>query len=857
MIHNHANTIDRGPKLEADHLVVMVPGRWYLWRWFCLRSAGFPASGVLRLAATDCARQADLLIDLEDEAERRWDEAFRLLQQRLKESAVDNRSLVCAMRRLKKGKIPEPLDEDSPAQSAIARFSEAFESVDAATSLFREEFLKTNRQLSRNIVRIAAEQRFQEAVLWQNRAAYHSVIEPLLKEQEVSESRNQRRRRNEELVAIYWQRYCVKNDTIGFFGPVGWGRFVDEGAALDARPGPNTISRRSIHFEQWGIDALARVISNDVDIQPWITPRRLPSIHLEGTRLRLPFNDAVELKEEEARLLFCCDGNRTAREIAAALSGTGLKTTGEIYNMLAEFQRRGFIVLEFGLPPSLQPESHLAALLDTIDDDSVRARAGEGLRALESARAAIAEADTPEALNQSIGVLNAEFTRITGLSPSRSEGKTYAGRTLVHQDSLRDLEIELGPAILEDLADPLSLLLDGARWITCKAIEVFRKPFEDLYDQMASETRSATIDATSYWARAERILDHDQEAFAESIQRPFQEKWARILSLDGSLTSCSYTSDALKTKSAGEFEPATLGWQRARYQCPDLMIAARDADAIRNKDYQVVLGELHMSTNTLSYGFFVEHHPDPGSYFRALAEDLPEPRLVLQSPRYWTGRVGRGHNIMISAKDYVLEMSFDSVAAAGTKTLPIGLLTVERSADQLVVRTRDKRITFDILEAFADLISDRIVNYFKIVPPRRHNPRIVIDRLIVSREAWRFAPSEIEFAFEKDEAYRFIEARRWARKLGLPRMLFYKSPVEVKPCFLDFDSPVYLNIFARMVRQADGSLRSGAGGRKELLIVLTEMLPTLEQSWLPDSSGDHYTSEFRVVAVAKDQAFTR
>jgi hypothetical protein len=29
-----------------------------------------------------------------------------------------------------------------------------------------------------------------------------------------------RRRRQEEVVAGYWQRYCAKNDTIGFFGPL-------------------------------------------------------------------------------------------------------------------------------------------------------------------------------------------------------------------------------------------------------------------------------------------------------------------------------------------------------------------------------------------------------------------------------------------------------------------------------------------------------------------------------------------------------------------------------------------------------------------------------------------------------------
>jgi hypothetical protein len=211
---------------------------------------------------------------------------------------------------------------------------------------------------------------------------------------------------------------------------------------------------------------------------------------------------------------------------------------------------------------------------------------------------------------------------------------------------------------------------------------------------------------------------------------------------------------------------------------------------------------------------------------------------------------------MISARDYLLEMSFDSVAAGGTKTLPIGRLCVERTARGLVVRTADHQLQFDILEAVGDLISDRIVNYFRIVAPARHTPRITIDRLVVSRETWWFAPSEIEFAFEKDEAYRFLAARRWARSHGLPRMMFYKSPVEVKPCFLDFDSPAYVNIFARMVRRAEESRQTGGGG-KDLLIALSEMLPAFEQSWLADAEGNRYTAELRLVAVGKEPAIGR
>ena len=52
----------------------------------------------------------------------------------------------------------------------------------------------------------------------------------------------------------YWQRYCAKNDTIGFFGPLAWGSFGD--ATAVARPAAWSASR-VVHFETWAMEAVA------------------------------------------------------------------------------------------------------------------------------------------------------------------------------------------------------------------------------------------------------------------------------------------------------------------------------------------------------------------------------------------------------------------------------------------------------------------------------------------------------------------------------------------------------------------------------------------------------------------------
>ncbi|MGH9762927.1 MAG: lantibiotic dehydratase, partial [Blastocatellia bacterium] len=124
---------------------------------------------------------------------------------------------------------------------------------------------------------------------------------------------------------------------------------------------------------------------------------------------------------------------------------------------------------------------------------------------------------------------------------------------------------------------------------------------------------------------------------------------------------------------------------------------------------------------------------------------------------------------------------------------------------------------------------------------------ITIDRLVISRESWRFPLWGMEFAFEKEEADRFRGARRWATANNLPRFAFYKSPIEVKPCFLDFASPIFTTLFAKAIRNATDR----ACDDSEAAIVIAEMLPTPNDLWLKDAQNQCYTSELRFVTVAK------
>jgi hypothetical protein len=114
---------------------------------------------------------------------------------------------------------------------------------------------------------VARDPLFQTAVTWQNRAAMRNAVAKIAAGAPTSGSAQRRR---EEVVASYWQRYCAKNDTIGFFGPLAWGRVVDGGPTVGVSCG-RLVSECTVQFEAWAIQALAEAL--DADLAVPVGPR--------------------------------------------------------------------------------------------------------------------------------------------------------------------------------------------------------------------------------------------------------------------------------------------------------------------------------------------------------------------------------------------------------------------------------------------------------------------------------------------------------------------------------------------------------------------------------------------------------
>ena len=576
---------------------------------------------------------------------------------------------------------------------------------------------------------VAADPLFQTAVTWQNRAAMANAVAKIA---DGAPAPGSRQRRREEVVASYWQRYCAKNDTIGFFGPLAWGRFADRGPAIQVRCG-QLVSNRSVCFEAWAIQALAETLGADLTVP--VGPRSERDLRIEVERSR------------------------------------------------PDIRERGLAALD----------------------------------RLERCRSAAARATTPGALDQALADADRLFEELTGRPATRRPGQTYAARTLLYLDCMRDLDLTAGPALRAELAATLPPLLAGARWYCGQLYTAARQ----LIGQAAAAGESRALDRVL--AEVLPALRH-LPAAAAAANGDLQRRWSVLLSDPDPAT--------IGARAAAAFADYVPAWPISVYQSADVQIAAPSIAAVNAGEYLCVVGDFHPGANPLGQGMFATRHPDRERFLGAIASDVGT--LPFLIPPHDVGLLTTRNMPAITRPGDV------HVAADSRDRMPDGYRTLS-AADLIVdgdnVTTPDGRWEAPLPHLLWLPILIAGVHAYDPFPAgltEGHSPRITIGRTVWRRKTWDIPAAH---GPQCPEA-----AAGWARDRGMPQQVFALVPGETKPVYVDFDSPVLTRILSRHLRRAAADAPSRTAR-------FTEMLPAPEDCWLADDDGQRYTSELRLVAV--------
>jgi hypothetical protein len=275
------------------------------------------------------------------------------------------------------------------------------------------------------------------------------------------------------------------------------------------------------------------------------------------------------------------------------------------------------------------------------------------------------------------------------------------------------------------------------------------------------------------------------------------------------------------------------------------MIAGADAAAGGRLTW--VLGEVHPSVITSRYATWLEFHDAQDAVHDAIRRDLRGAAVWLAETAEKGGTCTRQSNVLPSPGDLRLVFAHDSCGYDPAATLPVGECDLIGSPAGLRVRRRDGTFERGLLEVVGDLISTTITNRFDLVPPGAHTPRVTIDDLVVIRERWTLPATEPAFADTAEESARYLQARAWAARHGLPRHVFLRFTGERKPIYADLTSLASIDLISRSLRRARRQASADA------TVTVVEMLPAPDQAWLTDAQGQRYTAELRMVAVDQRQ----
>ncbi|MEW2538555.1 thioesterase domain-containing protein [Micromonospora chalcea] len=709
----------------------------------------------------------------------------------------------------------------------------------AGADRFDKEFEEALRSGAQRFTALAADPLLREAVTWQNRGAL--VAFDGLVRGGADAARNVRRRDRERALLKYWQRYCGKNETVGFFGPSCWVT-VDPAQPEVARvnPGDRLTRRRWVWFESWALTAYADRIGADLAVRRWWPPMLRPHLAVRDRAVLRPGRPPLTLTPVEAALLRAADGRRPAADLVAD-PAIGLRRPEDGYALLDRLVERELITWDAALPVSPDAERVLADRIEAIGDEPARAAARAGFDRLRAARDEVAAAaGDAERLRAALDALDATFTELTGVPAVRRAGQMYAGRTVCYEDSARDLDVVFGAPLLAELAAPLDVLLRAARWLANALARAYLDVLRGLYEELRAES-GAPVPLADLWFLAQGMFWGDGERPVDAVAAEFAARWSGLFGLDtlpAGSTDVRLRAADLADRIDAVFPGAGPEWSNAAIHSPDLQICASDADALRRGDYTVVLGELHAAWSSFDCAVFTPSHPDVERLRDALAADLGQRRVRLLFPADWPRRTSRTAESLTGPTDRHLAF-LDAPGADPARVLPTVDLVVDDIDGELVATASDGQ-RWPLTEIFAEPFSAHAVDGFKLVAAAPYTPRITVDRLVLARQTWRTTVGASGLAVPNGERERFLAVRDWRRRLGLPEQVYVKFGTETKPCFVDLSAPAFATTLCAMARAAR------VDGGDDVSFTVSEMLPAPEQAWVPDGQGRRYFSELRL-----------
>jgi hypothetical protein len=753
--------------------------RWTLGEVFVLRHAGFPFDWLEGLGFPEGLR-AEVAALLEDE--RALVEAVR--------TAAGEDAARTAREALEKGKEPSLKPKYGPG------CAEALERYRTHRAALSARYAEERQALRKRLRERAAEPAIQEAVFFSNPAMYENVWSRYLEGEQRPD--NSDARRVERQVYTYLQRFCAKNETTSFFGPISYGECDGEDGE-DVKVVPSASTRRRTFLTFWAVTELARAVAREREVRRHLPLRLNPLFKVEAGRASCePLKLEVALSPEAERLLGVLPG---APALGAAASALG-QPVETVERLVLPLMKSALVLL--GLPFVANDFGTFTSLREAVaalPASEARERWLSRLDELERLRGEFEGAGLARR-RELLGTLETRFTEYTGKPARRGEGQVYSDRLILYEEASSPFRLKLGRRFSEEMAAKLS----GALGLSAAYGDRVQRSYrEQVREALGPEERP--LDFLEYAVR----LRPDQVAGSRFAPVP------PILLDEDPSRARTLPEDFLGTSRPG-----------GRYALPDVCLAAT------GNGFEVMCARVHH--HLMLWSWLSAFYPDRARYQSVAGQWLerePAARglVGLAIRRRNKGfYVYPGRKLMYSVSD-VLDVEQGALKPHDVKVLPTGegpvLVDGEGQRLSLYMPLDD----FNTYAPFAALAHPQVL-HAKLRTQGRHLPRLHVGGAVYQRERWEL-PTTLFSQVSGMDLLLAVERER--RASGWPRFVFMRSTVERKPYLIDTASPFALELLLYLSRGAEQ-------------LSVEEMYPAPEELWLKDERG-RYTCEMRMQAV--------
>jgi hypothetical protein len=416
-----------------------------------------------------------------------------------------------------------------------------------------------------------------------------------------------------------------------------------------------------------------------------------------------------------------------------------------------------------------------------------------------------------------------------GVSTERQAGAMYVGRFPVYEDCLRGLEIELGRPLLQTLSDSLVPVLKLYNWLM-GAIVV---RVQDAWLQQTALVEGKACDFLAFYTKT-RSVDLQAEV-VKPLRHILTEAWAKVLEKHVQAHEhVLHDSDfMLLMQCLNQAEPRAHEAAQGLWKVhsPDVMLAAKNIDALNQGNFQWILGELHPGVHTVSQPVALPFCP-------WLHEVLEEVEAILKPGTVVVA--DSDSHYQRSHIDWPLVSTLHQMALPGaTPKVPpqrvwhAGQLQVIYQDRCLYLQHPDQEqrqalltaLPSDVHRCAFDLAAD-VVGY-------AWPTRLVYRNLVLKRRSWTLTSEQLpaKGLLPSENWHVYLDWQLWRTQHAMPNQVFVKIQNEPKPILLDYTNPLSLDLLVNLSKQAV-SLR------------FSEMQPSPSELWLANPAG-RYCSEFR------------